>query len=260
MVNFYYVNSENGYVIVGSKLVNVKLVATTSRELEEGIDVSLRCSYNGEEFEVDPRDFYLTREAFERSEHVTPVSTPLAGKVKGLVIDPDEDEIYSYVIGDDGIPYKKNYKVDYLEAYFHNGHINVNIPEIKEKLYLKKEWAIENTTYTEVCPDGTEKTHVGLSKLLELTADQKAILADINDLLKKLYDSGVKLEHDNCDTWYAINTNRVESARIVSLYTEDEVWEERAEEETVLLSRVFEVNLNIKPGCSCENFRIRVQR
>ena len=38
------------------------------------------------------------------------------------------------------------------------------------------------------------------------------------------------------------------------------IWEERAEEETVLLSSVFEVNLNINPGCSCENFRIRVQR
>ena len=256
----YFVNSENGYVIVGSKLANVKLIATITRELEEDIEVSLRCSYNGKEFEVHPKAFYLTREAFERSEHVTPGLTQITGKVKGLVIDDDLHEIYSYVIGDDGIPYKKNYKVDYVEAYYHNGYCDVNIPEIKEKLYSKKEWAIENTTYTEVCPDGTEKAHIGLSKLLELTADQKAILADINDLLKKLYDSGVKLERNDDDKWYAINTERVESARVVSAWTEDEVWEERAEEETVLYPDSLRVDMNINCEHSCEGFCIRVKR
>lgn len=260
MVNFNYVNSENGYVIVGSKLVNVKLVATITKELEHHFEVSLRCSYNGEEFEVYPEDFYLTREAFERSEHVTLGSTPLAGKVDGLIIDPDGGEIYSYVIGDDGIPYKKNYKVEYVESYFHNGHCNVNIPEIKEKLYRKKEWAIENTTYTEVCPDGTEKTHIGLARLLELTPHQKKILSDVNDLLQELYDSGVKLERNDCNEWYAINTKRVESARVVSEWTEEEVWEERAEEETVLYTDSLKVDMNINGDHSCNNFCIRVQR
>lgn len=256
----YFVNSENGYVIVGSKLANVKLIATITRELEEDIEVSLRCSYNGKEFEVHPKDFYLTREAFERSEHATPGLTPIAGKVKGLVIDDDLHEIYSWVIGDDGIPYKKKYKVDYVEAYYRNGYCDVNIPEIKEKLYRKKEWAIENTTYTEVCPDGTEKTHVGLSKLLELTVDQKAILADINDLLKKLYDSGVKLERTNDNGWYAINTNRVKSARVVSGWDDSKVFEERDEEETVLHPDSLKVDLNFNYENDCDCFCIRVER
>lgn len=256
----YFVNSENGYVIVGSKLVNVKLVATISRELEEGIEVSLRCYYNGEEFEVDPRDFYMTREAFERSEHVTLGLTPIAGKVKGLVINSDGSEIYSYVIDDDGLPRKRKYKVDYVEAYYRNGYCDVNIPEIKEKLFLKKEWAIENTTYTEVCPDGTEKTHVGLARLLELTPHQKEILSGINDLLQELYDSGVKLERNNCNEWYAINTKRVESVRVVSEWTECEVWEERAEEETVLHPDNLKVDMNFNYEHGCDNFCIRVQR
>ena len=256
----YFVNAENGYVIVGSKLVNVKLVATITRELEDSFVVSLRCSYNGKEFEVDPSDFYLTRYAFEHSEHVIPGLTPIAGKIKGLVISSDGNEIYSYVIGDDGIPYKKNYKIDYVEADYHNGYCNVSIPEIKEKLYLKKEWAIENTTYTEVCPDGTEKTHVGLARLLELTPHQKEILSGINDLLQELYNSGVKLERNNCNEWYAINTKRVESARVVSEWTEEEVWEERAEEETILHPDSLKVDINLNYEHACDSFCIRVQR
>lgn len=260
MEKCYFVNSENGYVIVGSKLVNVKLEATISKELENGIEVSLRCSHNGETFMVDPSDFYLTRDAFERSEHVTPGLTPIAGKIKGLAFSSDRSEIYSYVIGNDGIPYKKNFKIDYVEAYFVNGFCELNVPEIKEKLYYKKEWAIENTTYIEVCADGEEKTHIGLAKLLELTSEQKEMLKNINDLLQKLYDSGVKLERDNANDWYAFNTNRVKSTRIVCGWMEVSEWEERADEETVQYPMSLKVDMKLNCDYCEDNFCIRVTR
>ena len=135
-----------------------------------------------------------------------------------------------------------------------------SVPEIKEKLYYKKEWAIENTTYTEVCADGEEKTHIGLAKLLELTSEQKEMLKNINDLLQKLYDSGVKLERDNANDWYAFNTNRVKSTRIVCGWMEVSEWEERADEETVQYPMSLKVDMKLNCDYCEDNFCIRVTR
>lgn len=257
MDKFYYVNAENGYVIVGSKLVNVKLVCVVTRQIEDSISVTLRCNNGIQEFEVVPNDFYLTRDAFERSNPVSPQLAHVCGFNSGIVF--DENEAYSFVIGDDGIPYKKNFSLDYIESYLERGSLKMRIPEIDCNIYRKKEWAIENTTYTEVCPDGTEKTHVGLSKLLELDSDQKKMLSEINTYLQLLYDSGVKLVRTSDQTWYAINTKRVQSARVVSEWDDSE-WDEREGEETVLYDKSFIVDMNFESEHSCDNFYIRVKR
>lgn len=257
MEKFYFVKAENGYVVVGGKLENVKLECVVTRQVEDSVSVTLRCSDGCQEFEVIPNDFYLTRDAFEHSSPVSPDEAHVCGFNRGIVF--DENETYSFVIGDDGIPYKKNFKLDYIESYFERGNLKMRIPEIDCNIYRKMEWAIENTTYTEVCPDGTEKTHVGLSKLLELDGDQKKMLAEINNYLQMLYDSGVKLVRTSDQTWYAINTQRVQSARVVSEW-DDAEWDEREGEESVLYDKSFIVDMNVESEHSCDNFYIRVKR
>ena len=187
---------------------------------------------------------------------------PIVGKIKNIQYNREEDTWSAYAIGSDGLPVKKEFALRSIQCSFirHNCY-KVTSSEIEEQLYWDYEEAIQSTTYTSIEPDGTEKTHVGLIKLLKPNDEQQALLQELNNTLGKLYAAGIKLVRRTDSTWFALNTKDVQEVRVVSDWNEED-FDKRPDEEVVCREGQlkFDLNFSGKDECCEDLFNIYVKR
>ena len=260
-----FVNDEswNGYALVDDKLIAVKAETIEILQTARSKRIRINCTDGKKKYRVHPENYFDSAKDFEQGEPSPMRECPIVGKIKNIRYDREADTWSAYAIGSDGLPVKKEFALSSIECSLGaNNSINVTSSEIKEQLYWNYEEAIQSTTYTSVEPDGTEKTHVGIIKLLKPNDEQQALLQELNNTLEKLYAAGVKLVRRDDSRWFALNTKDVQEVRVVSEWSEEEDFEKRPEEEMVCREGqlAFDLNFGSENECSQELFKIYVKR
>lgn len=260
-----FVNDEswNGYALVDDKLIAVKAETIDILQTARSKRILINCTDGKKKYRVHPENYFDSAKDFEQGKPSPMRECPIVGKIKNIRYDREADTWSAYAIGSDGLPVKKEFALSSIECSLGaNNSFNVTSSEIKEQLYWNYEEAIQSTTYTSVEPDGTEKTHVGIIKLLKPNDEQQALLQDLNNTLEKLYAAGVKLVRRDDSRWFALNTKDVQEVRVVSEWSEEEDFEKRPEEEVVCREGqfVFDLNFSSENECSQELFKIYVKR
>ena len=260
-----FVNDEswNGYALVDDKLIAVKAETIDILQTARSKRIRINCTDGKKKYRVHPENYFDSAKDFEQGKPSPMRECPIVGKIKNIRYDREADTWSAYAIGSDGLPVKKEFALSSIECSLGaNNSINVSSSEIKEQLYWNYEEAIQSTTYTSVEPDGTEKTHVGIIKLLKPNDEQQALLQELNNTLEKLYAAGVKLVRRDDSRWFALNTKDVQEVRVVSEWSEEEDFEKRPEEEVVCREGqlVFDLNFSSENECSQELFKIYVKR
>lgn len=265
MENFnVFVNDEswNGYALVEDKLIAVKAETIDILQTTLSKRIRINCTDGKEKYRVHPQNYYDSVKDFEHGNPSPMREYPIAGKIKNIQYNREEDTWSAYAIGSDGLPIKKEFALRSIQCSFirHNC-FKVTSSEIEEQLYWDYEEAIQSTTYTSIEPDGTEKTHVGLIKLLKPNDEQQALLQELNNTLGKLYAAGIKLVRRTDSTWFALNTKDVQEVRVVSDWNEED-FEKRPDEEVVCREGQLKFDLNFrgKDECSEDLFNIYVKR
>lgn len=255
--------SWNGYALINGKLVAVKAETIDTFQVGISNEARINCSDGKKKYRVHPENYFDSAKDFEQGKPSPMRECPIVGKIKNIRYDREADTWSAYAIGSDGLPVKKEFALSSIECSLGaNNSFNVTSSEIKEQLYWNYEEAIQSTTYTSVEPDGTEKTHVGIIKLLKPNDEQQALLQELNNTLEKLYAAGVKLVRRDDSRWFALNTKDVQEVRVVSEWSEEEDFEKRPEEEVVCREGqlVFDLNFSSENECSQELFKIYVKR
>ena len=264
MENFnVFVNDEswNGYALVEDKLIAVKAETIDISQTTRSKRIRINCTDGKEKYRVHPEN-YFDSVNFEHGNPSQMRECPIVGKIKNIQYNREEDTWSAYAIGSDGLPVKKEFALRSIQCSFirHNCY-KVTSSEIEEQLYWDYEEAIQSTTYTSIEPDGTEKTHVGLIKLLKPNDEQQALLQELNNTLGKLYAAGIKLVRRTDSTWFALNTKDVQEVRVVSDWNEED-FDKRPDEEVVCREGQlkFDLNFSGKDECCEDLFNIYVKR
>ena len=260
-----FVNDEswNGYALVEGILIAVKAETIDILQTAIGKRIRINCTDGENKYRVKPENYYDSVEDFEHGNASRMREFPIAGKIKNIQYNRESDTWSAYAIGSDGLPVKKEFTLSSIECSLGaNNSINVTSSEIKEQLYWNYEEAIQSTTYTSVEPDGTEKTHVGLIKLLKPNEEQQELLQELNNTLGKIYAAGIKLLRRDDSTWFALNTRDVQDVRIVSELDDADDWNKRPDEEEVCREGQLKFDLNFSGENECceDSFCIYVKR
>lgn len=260
-----FVNDEswNGYALVEDKLIAVKAETIDISQTALSKRIRINCTDGKKKYRVHPENYFDSVKDFEHGNPSRMREVPIAGKIKNLQYNREDDIWSAYAIDSAGLPVKKEFALCSIQCSLERHNcFKVTSSEIKEQLYWDYEEAIQSTTYTSVEPDGAEKTHVGLIKLLKPNDEQQALLQELNNTLGKLYAAGVKLVRRDDSTWFALNTKDVEEVRVVSEWSNEEDFEKRPEEEVVCRDGQLKFNLNFsdKNECSQDLFNIYVKR
>ena len=265
MENFnVFVNDEswNGYALVEDKLIAVKAETIDILQTTLSKRIRINCTDGKEKYRVHPENYYDSVKDFEHGNPSPMREYPIAGKIKNIQYNREDDTWSAYAIGSDGLPVRKEFALRSIQCSFirHNCY-KVTSSEIEEQLYWDYEEAIQSTTYTSIEPDGTEKTHVGLIKLLKPNDEQQALLQELNNTLGKLYAAGIKLVRRTDSTWFALNTKDVQEVRVVSDWNEED-FDKRPDEEVVCREGQlkFDLNFSGKDECCEDLFNIYVKR
>ena len=259
-----FVNDEswNGYALVEDKLIAVKAETIDILQTTLGKRIRINCTDGKKKYRVHPGNYFDSVKDFEHGNPSQMRECPIAGKIKNIQYNREADTWSAYAIGSDGLPVRKEFALRSIQCSFirHNGY-KVTSSEIEEQLYWDYEEAIQSTTYTSIEPDGTEKTHVGLIKLLKPNDEQQALLQELNNTLEKLYAAGIKLVRRTDSTWFALNTKDVQEVRVVSEWNEEDS-EKRPDEEVVCREGQLEFDMNFrdKDECCEDLFNIYVRR
>ena len=260
-----FVNDEswNGYALVDGKLIAVKAETIDILQTTLSKRIRINCTDGKEEYRVKPENYFDSVNDFEHGNPSPMREFPIAGKIKNIRYNREADTWSAYAIDSDGLPVKKEFDLHSIQCSLERHNcFKVTSSEIKEQLYWDYEEAIQSTTYTSVEPDGTEKTHVGLIKLLKPNDEQQALLQELNNTLGKLYAAGIKLVRRDDSTWFALNTKDVEEVRVVSEWSDDDDYKRRPEEDMVWRDGQlkFDLNFSDKNECSQDLFNIYVKR
>ena len=260
-----FVNDEswNGYALVEDKLIAVKAETIDISQTTRGKRIRINCTDGKEKYRVHPGNYFDSVKDFEQGKPSPMREFPIAGKIKNIQYNREDDTWSAYAIGSDGLPVKKEFALRSIQCSLERHNcFKVTSSEIKEQLYWDYEETIQSTTYTSIEPDGTEKTHVGLIKLLKPNDEQQALLQELNNTLGKLYAAGVKLVRRDDSTWFALNTKDVQEVRVVSEWSNEEDFKKRPDEEEVCRDGQIKCDLNLSSEneCSQELFNSYVKR
>lgn len=260
-----FVNDEswNGYALVDDRLIAVKAETIDILQTAIGKRIRINCTDGENKYRVRPEDYFDSTKDFEQGKPSPMREYPIVGKIKNIRYNGETDTWSAYAIDSNGLPVKKKFGLYSIQCSLERHNcFKVTSSEIKEQLYWDYEEAIQSTSYTSVEPDGTEKTHVGLIKLLKPNEEQQELLQELNNTLEKLYAAGVKLVHRDDSQWFALNTKEVQEVRVVSEWSEEEDLEKRPGEETVCREGQLIFDFNFSDGIEYgqELFYIYVKR
>ena len=260
-----FVNDEswNGYALVEDKLIAVKAETIDILQTTLSKRIRINCTDGKEKYRVHPGNYFDSVKDFEHGNPSPMREFPIAGKIKNIQYNREDDTWSACAIGSDGLPVSKELALRSIQCSLERHNcFKVTSSEIKEQLYWDYEEAIQSTTYTSIEPDGTEKTHVGLIKLLKPNDEQQALLQELNNTLEKLNAAGVKLVRRDDSKWFALNTKDVQEVRVVDEWSCNDDFNKRPDEEEVCREGQLEYDLDFSSinECSQEAFNIYVKR
>ncbi|MCI6119441.1 MAG: hypothetical protein MR717_09210 [Prevotella sp.] len=242
MEYYYFLKSENGYVVIDGKLTAVKLLSVTTHN--DKAYVSYR--YNLTVDKLPSHHFFASKEMFERGEPITLGKQSIDCMLPNFTNNND-GTFTGYTIDKNRMPKEIIIRTDKIICPFKE---KAQVYDAPSDLYATIAEAFQNTTYTEVGPDGEEKTNVGLVQLLKLTEEQLVAIDTLRLALNSLKDHGVTLVSDTGNSWYAVNTKKVSGFRVTSERDEPDDRKAKDGEEDVRNIGKLRIMLGIKaPYC-----------
>ena len=200
MKSFEIFVNNNGYSFVNGELLEVRINAYA---YQENGSIDIRVSHQEKEYWVSAENFYLSVSDYEKN--IRPETT-----IQYLACWVNYDnprERTTWVIKNNQ-PVKV--VVDPLELFVHvdeNGKLSFNEDEVPSQTFDSYERAMQHCDLVIKKEDGTEEVRESLVKLVKPTEEQMALLNQLQELEKKISESGL-MPIINYNNRYFINTNK----------------------------------------------------
>lgn len=199
MKSFEIFVSNNGYSFVNGELLEVRINAYA---YQENGSIDIRVSHQEKEYWVSADNFYLSVDDYERN--IRPETTM---QYLACWVDYDNQKERTTWIVKDNHPVKV--VVDPLELTVYvdeNGKLSFNEDEVPSQTFDSYERAMQHCDLVIKKEDGTEEVRESLVKLVKPTEEQMELLKQLQELEKKISESGL-MPIINYNNRYFINTN-----------------------------------------------------
>lgn len=199
MKSFEIFVSNNGYSFVNGELLEVRINAYA---YQENGSIDIRVSHQEKEYWVSADNFYLSVDDYERN--IRPETTM---QYLACWVDYDNQKERTTWIVKDNHPVKV--MVDPLELTVYvdeNGKLSFNEDEVPSQTFDSYERAMQHCDLVIKKEDGTEEVRESLVKLVKPTEEQMELLKQLQELEKKISESGL-MPIINYNNRYFINTN-----------------------------------------------------
>ena len=200
MKSFEIFANNNGYSFVNGELLEVRINAYAYQE-NGSIDICVL--HREKEYWVPADNFYLSVDDYEKNIRPETIMQYLACWVNY----DNPKERTTWVV-------KKNQPVkvvvDPLELFVHvdeNGKLSFNEDEVPSQTFESYERAMQHCDLVIKKEDGTEEVRESLVKLVKPTEEQMALLKQLQELEKKISESGL-MPIINYNNRYFININK----------------------------------------------------
>lgn len=200
MKSFEIFANNNGYSFVNGELLEVRINAYA---YQENGSIDIRVSHQEKEYWVSADNFYLSVDYYERN--IRPETTM---QYLACWVDYDNQKERTTWIVKDNHPVKV--VVDPLELTVYvdeNGKLSFNEDEVPSQTFDSYERAMQHCDLVIKKEDGTEEVRESLVKLVKPTEEQMALLNQLQELEKKISESGL-MPIINYNNRYFINTNK----------------------------------------------------
>lgn len=200
MKSFEIFVSNNGYSFVNGELLEVRINAYA---YQENGSIDIRVSHQEKEYWVSADNFYLSVSDYEKN--IRPETTM---QYLACWVNYDNPKERTTWVVKNNQPVKV--VVDPLELFVHvdeNGRLSFNEDEVPSQTFESYERAMQHCNLVIKKEDGTEEVRESLVKLVKPTEEQMALLKQLQELEKKISESGL-MPIINYNNRYFINTNK----------------------------------------------------
>ena len=200
MKSFEIFVSNNGYSFVNGELLEVR-IDTYAYQKNGSIDICVL--HREKEYWVPADNFYLSVDDYERN--IRPETTM---QYLACWVNYDNPKERTTWVVKNNQPVKV--VVDPLVLYVHvdkNDKLSFNEDEVPSQTFDSYERAMQHCDLVIKKEDGTEEVRESLVKLVKPTEEQMALLKQLQELEKKISESGL-MPIINYNNRYFINTNK----------------------------------------------------
>lgn len=223
MDNFIKVYENNhGYALINGRLIECDITKLDFCFTDnESYDVYLWVSHADWTEKIEPENFFLSIDDFRSNKYAERTKQEYLNRwfpSKFDVLPSHKGEFATFVI-ENGQVKSKVIDFDIIEVYYdENGNVRrMESPDIPAECWAHEEDAKAHLEIEIVNADGTTKTIPSAASLVSLSPEQRALVKDIEGLMKKASDMGVKFVAD----WngvYAFNSSQLKSFSFVYEY------------------------------------------
>ena len=200
MKSFEIFANNNGYSFVNGELLEVRINAYAYQE-NGSIDICVL--HREKEYWVPADNFYLSVDDYERN--IRPETTM---QYLACWVNYDNPKERTTWVVKNNQPVKV--VVDPLELFVHvdeNGKLSFNEDEVPSQTFCSYARAMQHCDLVIKKEDGTEEVRESLVKLVKPTEEQMALLKQLQELEKKISESGL-MPIINYNNRYFININK----------------------------------------------------
>ena len=200
MRSFEIFASNNGYSFVNGELLEVR-IDTYAYQKNGSIDICVL--HRDKEYWIPADNFYLSVDDYEKN--LRPETTM---QYLACWVNYDNPKERTTWVVKNNQPVRV--VVDPLELFVHvdeNGKLSFNEDEVPSQTFDSYERAMQHCDLVIKKEDGTEEVRESLVKLVKPTEEQMALLNQLQELEKKISESGL-MPIINYNNRYFINTNK----------------------------------------------------
>ena len=201
MKSFEIFVNNNGYSFVNGELLEVRI---NSYAYQENGSIDICVLHQKKEYWVSAEDFYLSVSDYEKN--IRPETTI---QYLACWVNYDNPKERTTWVVKNNQPVRV--VVDPLELTVYvdeNGKLSFNEGEVPSQTFDSYERAIQHCDLVIKKEDGTEEIRESLVKLVKPTEEQMALLNQLQELEKKISESGL-MSISNYNNRYFINTNKL---------------------------------------------------
>ena len=200
MKSFEIFVNNNGYSFVNGELLEVRI---NSYAYQENGSIDICVLHQKKEYWVSAEDFYLSVSDYEKN--IRPETTM---QYLACWVNYDNPKERTTWVVKNNQPVRV--VVDPLELTVYvdeNGKLSFNEGEVPSQTFDSYERAMQHCDLVIKKEDGTEEVRESLVKLVKPTEEQMALLTQLQELEKKISESGL-MPIINYNNRYFINTNK----------------------------------------------------
>ena len=200
MKSFEIFVSNNGYSFVNGELLEVRI---NDYAYQEDGSIDIRVSHQEKEYWVSADNFYLSVDDYEKN--IRPETTI---QYLACWVNYDNPKERTTWVVKNNQPVKV--VVDPLELFVHvddNDKLSFIEDEVPSQTFCSYARAMQHCDLVIKKEDGTEEVRESLVKLVKPTEEQMALLKQLQELEKKISESGL-MPIINYNNRYFINTNK----------------------------------------------------